>query len=244
VNANSTNPTIDKSDDTVRKMFGEIAPNYDRLNHLLSLNVDHYWRSQVVRRLAPQPGDPILDVCTGTGDLALAFWRQTKGTCPIVGTDFCPEMLDIGRIKQARKGIPSERLRFVEADSQNLPFEDRSFQFVTVAFGLRNIADPQRGLSEMVRVCRPGGSVAILEFSIPRRQPIKAAYQMYFKRVLPLIGRMVNRNRTSAYHYLPNSVEQFPAYEQLADWMQDAGLNQVKFYPLTFGIATLYVGVK
>ncbi len=236
--------TIDKSDDAVRKMFGEIAPNYDRLNHLLSLNVDHYWRRQVVRKLAPQPGDPILDVCTGTGDLALAFQRQTKGQCPIVGADFCPEMLEIGRSKQARLGIPAEQLRFVEADSQNLPFEDHAFQFVTVAFGLRNIADPQRGLSEMVRVCRPGGSVAVLEFSIPRRQPIKAAYQMYFKHVLPVIGRIVNRNRTSAYNYLPNSVEQFPAYEQLADWMCCAGLKQVNFYPFTFGIATLYVGVQ
>lgn len=236
--------TIDKSDDAVRKMFGEIAPNYDRLNHLLSMNVDHYWRRQVVRKLSPKLGDPILDVCTGTGDLALALWRHTKGQCPIVGTDFCPEMLEIGRSKQIRLGVPAEQLRFVEADSQALPFPDNSFQFVTVAFGLRNIADPQRGLSEMVRVCRPSGSVAILEFSIPRRQPIKSAYGMYFKHVLPTIGRVVNRNRTSAYNYLPNSVEQFPAYEQLADWLREAGLNQVKFFPLTFGIATLYVGVK
>ena len=113
-----------------------------------------------------------------------------------------------------------------------------------MAFGLRNVADPQRGLAEMVRVCRPGGSVAVLEFSTPRRQPIKAAYGLYFRHVLPVIGRIVNRNKTSAYKYLPASVEQFPAYEQLAAWLRDAGLNQVQFFPLTFGIATLYVGVK
>ncbi len=236
--------TIDKSDDRVRKMFGEIAPNYDRLNHLLSMNVDRHWRRQVVLRLAPKPGDPILDVCTGTGDLALAFHRFSKGQCPIVGTDFCPQMLEIARTKQANSNISAEQLRFVEADSQALPFPDNSFQFVTVAFGLRNIADPQRGLREMVRVCRPGGSVAVLEFSIPRHQPIKAAYGLYFKHVLPVIGRMVNRNKTSAYNYLPESVGQFPAYEQLADWMREAGLSKVDFRPLTFGIATMYVGVK
>ena len=236
--------TIDKSDDRVRKMFGEIAPNYDRLNHLLSMNVDHYWRRAVVRRLAPKPGDPILDVCTGTGDLALAFYRNTKGQCPIVGTDFCPQMLEIARTKQTNSNISAEQLNFVEADSQALPFPDNSFQFVTVAFGLRNISDPQRGLREMVRVCRTGGSVAVLEFSIPRRQPIKAAFGLYFKHVLPVIGRMVNRNKTSAYNYLPESVGQFPAYEQLADWMRAAGLSKVDFRPLTFGIATMYVGVK
>ncbi len=270
--------TIDKSGDRVRKMFGEIAPNYDRLNHLLSMNVDHYWRRAVVLRLAPKPGEPILDVCTGTGDLALAFYRSTKGQCPIVGTDFCPQMLEIARTKQvnaniqklslspglggecwvrgssdslkdttqteANSNISAKQLRFVEADSQALPFPADSFQFVTVAFGLRNIADPQRGLREMVRVCRPGGSVAVLEFSIPRRQPIKAAFGLYFKHVLPVIGRMVNRNKTSAYNYLPESVGQFPAYEQLADWMREAGLSKVDFRPLTFGIATMYVGVK
>jgi demethylmenaquinone methyltransferase/2-methoxy-6-polyprenyl-1,4-benzoquinol methylase len=236
--------TIDKSGERVRKMFGEIAPNYDRLNHLLSMNVDRLWRRKVVRRLAPSPGDPILDVCCGTGDLALAFWRQTKGRCPIVGTDFCPQMLEIARVKQERAQATPEQIRFVEADSQQLPFDDNSFHFVTVAFGLRNISDPQLGLREMTRVCRPGGSVAILEFSIPRQQPIKAAYLLYFKYVLPVIGRLVNRNQTTAYDYLPASVGEFPAYEGLAAWMRDAGLRDVTFKPLTFGIATLYVGVK
>lgn len=236
--------TIDKSGDRVRKMFGEIAPNYDRLNHLLSMNVDRYWRRQVVRQLAPSPGDPILDVCTGTGDLALGFYRHTQGQCPIVGADFCPQMLEIARTKQSQANASTQQLRFIEADSQELPFPDNSFQFVTVAFGLRNIADPRRGLVEMVRVCRSGGSIAVLEFSIPRRQPIKAAYGLYFKHILPLIGRIANRNQTSAYNYLPESVGQFPAYERLCDWMRDAGMRDVNFRPLTFGIATMYVGTK
>jgi demethylmenaquinone methyltransferase/2-methoxy-6-polyprenyl-1,4-benzoquinol methylase len=235
---------IDKSGERVRKMFGEIAPNYDRLNHLLSLNIDRLWRRQVVRTLAPQSGDPILDLCTGTGDLAFAFWRQTKGRSPIVGADFCPQMLEIARSKQARLGSSPEQLRFVEADSQQLPFGDDSFQSVTVAFGLRNIADPQLGLREMTRVCRRGGTVAILEFSIPRRQPIRGAYLLYFKYALPVIGRLVNGHKTTAYNYLPESVGEFPAYERLAAWMRDAGLRDVTFKPLTFGIATLYVGVK
>src|SRR5262245_20814693 len=164
--------TIDKSGERVQRMFGEIAPHYDRMNHLLSLNVDRFWRRWTVKKLQPQPGEPILDVCTGTGDLALAFHRATGGKSEIVAADFCPQMLAIGRLKQAAAGIGSE-LTFVEADAQKLPFEDDRFAVVSVAFGLRNVADTNRGLAEMTRVCRTGGQVAILEFSTPRMQPLR-----------------------------------------------------------------------
>jgi demethylmenaquinone methyltransferase/2-methoxy-6-polyprenyl-1,4-benzoquinol methylase len=235
---------IDKSPDRVRQMFGAIAPNYDRLNHFLSLNVDRYWRGCVVRKLAPRPGEPILDVCTGTADLAIAFWRKTGGRCPIVGADFCPEMLAVGRKKQRQLEIGENHLRLIEADAQALPLDDDSFQLVTVAFGLRNIADPRQGLREMVRVCRRGGTVAVLEFSLPRHQPIKFLYGWYFRHILPRVGRLASRQQPEAYQYLPESVGQFPSYEQLAQWLRDAGLSDVRFQPLTFGIATLYWGSK
>src|SRR5262245_56184227 len=135
---------IDKSGERVRRMLGEIAPHYDRMNHLLSMNVDRYWRRWTVRKLAPQAGEPILDICTGTGDLAIAFWRATGGKSPIVGSDFCREMLEIGQRKQATAGIGAE-LTFVEADAQELPFEDDRFGIVSVAFGLRNVSDTHRG---------------------------------------------------------------------------------------------------
>src|SRR5205807_1504588 len=138
------------------RMFGEIAPHYDRMNHLLSLNIDKYWRRWTVKKLQPRIGEPILDVCTGTGDLAIAFQRATGGKSEIVAADFCSQMLAIGRRKQQRFGIGPE-LSFFEADAQNLPFESDRFAIVSVAFGLRNVADTERGLAEMTRVCRPGG---------------------------------------------------------------------------------------
>jgi demethylmenaquinone methyltransferase/2-methoxy-6-polyprenyl-1,4-benzoquinol methylase len=235
--------TIDKSGERVQRMFGEIAPSYDRMNHLLSLNIDRYWRSWTVRQLAPQPGEPILDLCTGTGDLAIAFWRATGGKSEIVGADFCPEMLDVGRRKQERAKIGPE-LSFVEADAQNLPFESGRFAIVSVAFGLRNVADTDRGLAEMARVCRPGGQVAVLEFSTPRWQPFRGFYLFYFRHILPRIGQLLARNKSSAYSYLPASVGQFPDGQALADRMTAAGLSDVRFWPLTGGVATLYVGRK
>ena len=230
---------VDKSNEKVKQMFGEIAPKYDRMNHLLSMNVDRYWRWKTARKLAPYTDEPILDICTGTGDLAFALHKKSGGKAPITGTDFCPEMLEIGREKGGRFG---RAVTFIEADAQQLPFEDNHFQVVTVAFGLRNVADTDRGLAEMVRVCRPGGKIAVLEFSVPRYQPIKGMYGWYFKNVLPKIGQMLARNDSSAYNYLPESVGEFPCYEALTERMIAAGCQKARFYSLTGGIATLYVG--
>jgi demethylmenaquinone methyltransferase/2-methoxy-6-polyprenyl-1,4-benzoquinol methylase len=226
-------------------MFGEIAPKYDLLNHLLSLNVDRYWRWRTVRIVQANMDLPILDVCTGTGDLAFAFHRRTRGRVPIVAADFCQEMLDIGEAKKQKlqTGLNGQ-ITFVQADAQHLPFDNDAFQIVAVAFGLRNVADTDRGLREMVRVCAPDGQVAILEFSLPQRQPMKALYGWYFRHVLPRIGQWLARNNSAAYEYLPATVEEFPMGEALADRMRAAGLRDVRLYPLTFGIATLYVGVK
>jgi len=162
-----TSMSVDKSGQRVRGMFAEIATNYDRMNHLLSMHVDRYWRWRTVRLASPHGASPILDLCTGTGDLAFAYWKRTKGRVPIVAADFCEEMLQIGREKSQRAGINGQ-VTFVEADAQELPFEDDYFQIVSVAFGLRNVADTDRGLREMVRVCQPDGRIAVLEFSMPR----------------------------------------------------------------------------
>ena len=234
--------TVDKSGERVQKMFGEIAPNYDRMNHLLSMNVDRLWRRKTVRVLKPNEQEPILDCCTGTGDLAFAFERATQSKVPVTAADFCEEMLEVGREKIPRQN--SSQVTFVQADTQSLPFEDNHYQIVSAAFGLRNVADTDQGIREMVRVCKPGGQVAVLEFSTPRYQPIKGMYTWYFKNILPRIGQALARNNSSAYNYLPDSVGEFPAYEKLTDRMLACGLQSARYIPLTFGIATLYVGVK
>lgn len=227
----------------IRRMFGRIAPWYDFLNHLLSLNVDTHWRRTLARLVPPTPGKPVLDLCTGTGDLAFELDRAAKGRCPVTGSDFVPEMLAIAR-KKAAKRKAADRVTFVEADSTALPFPADQFDLVTVSFGLRNVTDTAKGLSEMVRVASPGGRVAVLEFSRPRGKVLGPLYQGYFRRVLPRVGNLLAKNEDSAYKYLPESVLTFPDGEALAAMMRAAGLQNVWFKPLTFGIATLYVGVK
>ena len=235
--------TLDKSNQRVKRMFGQIAPRYDLMNHVLSLNVDRYWRWRTTKLVPPGGDGPILDVCTGTGDLAFAYHRLTRGAAPITAVDFCPEMLAIGQRKKDLKGIHGA-VQFREADAQNLPFHDNVFQIVCVAFGLRNIADTERGLREMARVARPGGRVAVLEFSRPRWQPFKALYGFYFHSILPRIGQWFARNEDDAYKYLPESVQDFPSGEALAQRMRQAGLINIRLYPMTLGIATLYLGCK
>ncbi len=234
---------IDKSNQRVQRMFGQIAARYDRMNHLLSMNVDHYWRWRTVRKVAPQGTAPILDICAGTGDLAFAYCRKSEAATEIVAVDFTREMLQIGEQKKSRRES-YDRIRFVEADAQHLPFDDDIFQIVSVAFGLRNIADTDRGLQEMIRVCQPGGRVVVLEFSQPRWQPFKGFYGFYMKYILPRIGQILAGNDEQAYNYLPDSVSKFPFGQELADRMEANGLADACYYSLTGGIATLYVASK
>jgi demethylmenaquinone methyltransferase/2-methoxy-6-polyprenyl-1,4-benzoquinol methylase len=238
----STN-LLNKREARIRTMFGAIAPWYDTLNHLLSLNIDRSWRRRTTRLVPPEGDAPILDLCTGTGDLALAYDRAAKGKVQIVGADFCHELLARATAKTQRASA-AERIRFVEADAQQLPFASDQFQITCVAFGLRNVTDMDRGLSEMVRVTRPGGRIAVLEFSKPRHSLIRWPYLFFFRRVLPLVGNLLSRSPDSAYRYLPESVMRFPDYEALAERMTAYGLADVRFYPFTGGIATLYVGRK
>jgi demethylmenaquinone methyltransferase/2-methoxy-6-polyprenyl-1,4-benzoquinol methylase len=236
---------VDKSGERVRQMFGEIAPRYDALNHLLSLNIDRYWRWYATRKVQPPAKLPILDVCTGTGDLALA-WQHKVPIVPVLAADFCHSMLVLGDQKRQRseQGKQGQRVLFLEADTQQLPFADNQFGVVSVAFGLRNVSDTMQGLREMTRVCAPSGQVAILEFSMPQWQPFKAVYGCYFRYILPRVGQLLARNRQSAYNYLPSSVAEFPQDETLAGMMREAGLREVRYHSLTLGVATLYVGTK
>ncbi len=234
---------VDKRETRIRTMFGNIAPSYDFLNHLLSCNIDHYWRWRTTRLAPPVDTAPILDVCTGTGDLALAYDRAARGSVAVVGTDFCLPMLEVARAKTRRRGA-ADRIRFLEADTQQLPFPDDTFQLTTVAFGLRNVTDTDCGIAEMVRVTQQAGRLAILEFSQPTHWLFGRLYRFYFTHVLPLVGQLISRSKDNAYRYLPASVMEFPAGEALANRLRSHGLTDVRWYPMTFGIATLYVGTK
>ncbi len=230
---------VDKSGMRIRQMFGEIAGRYDFMNHFLSAGTDIYWRSRTVRIAAPEGGDPILDVCTGTGDLAFA-WRKAAGNgTDVFATDFTHRMLCLAEEKRGTRNV-----RFLEADTLSLPFHDDQFQIVSVAFGLRNVSSTIGGLEEMTRVCRPGGRVVVLEFSMPDNRIISRLYQWYFRNVLPALGQLLVRNRQAAYEYLPQSVSEFPNGDALTAIMEEAGLERTSWKSLTGGIATLYIGHK
>jgi demethylmenaquinone methyltransferase/2-methoxy-6-polyprenyl-1,4-benzoquinol methylase len=236
---------VDKSEQRVREMFRQVAPRYDQMNHLLSMNIDRYWRWRAVRALRLIDDSPILDVCTGTGDLALAVAARVGPKIRVVGSDFCSAMLRIGQRK--RSTGPEDlrrRVEFLEADSQQLPFPDDRFQAVTVAFGLRNVSDTDRGLREMARVCKPGGQVMVLEFSNPSFPGFRQVYQWYFEHVLPRIGQALARNDKDAYRYLQKSVGQFPDGPRLVARMVGAGLVRVSYRTLTGGVASIYTGFK
>ncbi|MBX6311322.1 MAG: ubiquinone/menaquinone biosynthesis methyltransferase, partial [Isosphaeraceae bacterium] len=204
-------------------MFAAIAGRYDLLNHLLSLNIDRLWRRFTTRAVPPEPGVPVLDCCTGTADLALAYHRAAQGRSPIVGTDFCREMLVIGRDKVRRAGA-RDQITLIEGDTLRLPVPDHTFGVVTVAFGLRNVADTVRGLDEMIRAARPGGRVAILEFSRPRRGLGRLLFAL-IRRVVPRVGQALAPNEFGAYDYLPTSVLQFPDGQAMLDLMAARGLT-------------------
>jgi demethylmenaquinone methyltransferase / 2-methoxy-6-polyprenyl-1,4-benzoquinol methylase len=227
----------------VREMFGRIAPRYDLLNHLLSLDVDKIWRRRVAKIFPAIIRDPqahVLDLCCGTGDLAFAFRKVAPQGARITGSDFVPEMLVRARSKAAISGTNVE---FVEADALALPFTDASFDLVSCAFGFRNLANYERGLREIHRVLKPGGYVAILEFAEPPGKLFGALYRFYFRHVLPRLGGWISGN-ASAYSYLPRSVSKFPSPEQLRDLFQAAGFNDSQFVRWTGGIVTLHTGRK
>jgi len=218
----------------VRGMFAKIAPRYDLLNHLLSANIDKRWRRRVVQRLQPllTKDARVLDVGCGTGDLSIELFENSSAN--VVGIDFCAPMLELAKAK-------APQLQFIEGDALNLPFAEASFDVLTIGFALRNLADVERGLRELLRVLKPNGHVAILEFSHPVRPAFSSLVSFYNWRLLPWIGGLVSGSR-GAYEYLPDSIAKFPNQETLASMMCGAGFANVRFENLSGGIAALHMG--
>lgn len=224
----------------VAKMFDNISGNYDFLNHFLSLGIDITWRKKAIKQLKSIDPKQILDVATGTGDFAIEALKLNPDK--VVGVDISEGMLEVGRTKMKERKLDG-KIELLYGDSENLPFEENKFDAVIVAFGVRNFENLENGLAEMLRVVRPGGKVVVLEFSKPRKFPFKQLYNFYFKFVLPKIGRWVSKD-SSAYTYLPESVQAFPDGEGFVKILNHLGYKNTSCKALTFGISSLYTGTK
>ena len=221
-------------------MFNDISARYDLLNHLLSFGIDRRWRKRLIRRLQQTDPQKVLDVATGTGDLAITAALRTRAS--ITGADISAGMMNKGKRKVDAAGL-SGRIQFIEGAAESLPFSDGTYDAVMVAFGVRNFADLQQGLNEFFRVLKPGGKVLILEFSMPENNLLGALYRFYFRSILPRIGRAVS-GHPEAYSYLPDSVTSFPYGEAFLKHLSDAGFMRCSGKPLSGGIAALYEAVR
>ena len=234
--------SLDKSPRRIAGMFDAIAPRYDLLNAVLSAGLDRYWRRRAIGSLAFTGTETLLDVCTGTGDVAIAAARSARGAAQVLGIDFAGAMLTRARQKIGERGL-SRRVRVVRGDAMHLPVASGTVHGATIAFGIRNVATPQVACGELLRVLRPGGRLAILEFGLPVVPAVRPLYLWYFRNVLPRIGRAVSRH-DAAYSYLPASVGAFPWGEAFADILREQGFNNVRARPLSFGIVYLYTAEK
>ncbi len=223
----------------VRGMFDRIAGVYDLMNSAMTAGLHHQWRERAVDRAQVGPGSDALDVCCGTGDLALELRRRIGPDGRVVGSDFSEPMLELARRKSGDEGLPVE---FGWADALELPYGDESFDAVTIGFGARNLADLDKGLAEMARVLRPGGRLVILEITRPQREPLASFYSLWFDRVVPVIGTFAGDS--DAYSYLPNSVRTFPAPERLASMMDAAGFTEIRWLLLAGGIIAVHSATK
>lgn len=222
----------------VRKMFADIADDYDRVNSILSFGVHHIWRSETVRQSGAERGSHVLDCATGTGDLALEFKEKVGEEGYVLGTDFCREMIELAPEKAADQNLEVD---FEVADAMNLPYEDDRFDITSIAFGIRNVDDPVQALKEMGRVVKPGGKVVVLEFGQPGGL-LKFPYELYSQHIMPALGGWISGNR-EAYTYLPRTSAEFPAGNEFVSLMEQAGcFSQRSFKKLTGGIAYVYVG--
>lgn len=230
-----------KKSKQVEQMFDNIAPAYDKLNHTLSMGIDRNWRKKAIRTLQPFHPRHMMDVATGTGDFAILACQELQPDS-LIGTDISEGMMKVGREKVKQAHL-SDKIKFVREDCTCLSFADHSFDAITVAFGIRNFEQLDKGLSEMCRVLIPGGHLVILELTTPDRFPMKQLFRIYSKCVIPILGKLISKDN-SAYHYLPESIQAFPQGEVMQDVIRKAGFSKVNFKRLTFGICTLYVATK
>lgn len=225
----------------VEQMFDNIAPNYDKLNHRLSWNIDQGWRKKAISQLAPFQPKTMLDIATGTGDFAILSAQMLKPT-KLVGADISEGMMEIGRQKVKAAGL-DKVITFEKEDCLHLSYADNTFDAVTAAFGIRNFSDLDKGLKEMARVLKPGAHLSIVELTSPVSFPMKQLFHIYAHTVLPLYGRLISKDK-SAYSYLTKTIEAFPQGEQMVDILQQAGFSKASFKRLTFGICTMYFATK
>ena len=224
-------------------MFDSIAERYDFLNHLLSAGLDKRWRRQAVDILQLTGRETVLDLCTGTADLALAAANGERRAKKVVGIDFSAAMLQIGKSKIGSAAASAPAITLIRGDAMRIPLRDESIDATTIGFGIRNVEQPAAACREIARVLRPGGTLVILEFSLPRSAALRNFYLWYFRRILPLIGRVISKH-PSAYTYLPESVEAFPSPESFAQQLRDAGFGTVRAVSLTFGVVYMFVARK
>lgn len=225
----------------VRGMFNDIAPTYDRLNHILSLDIDRLWRKRVVRIVRRLGAQRIMDMATGTGDLAIAMAKHIEGST-IYGADFSSEMLAVAKQKIEQLGL-SERISLTECNAEDIPLEDGEVDAATVAFGVRNFEHQHKALTEMKRTIRKGGHLIVLEFSNPRCALVRWVYRLYSHYILPAIGRMVSKHAT-AYTYLPDSIDKFASPEEFTALLKEVGFDHIERKSQSFGIAHIYIAHK
>ncbi|GIO83550.1 demethylmenaquinone methyltransferase [Paenibacillus faecis] len=234
------NPSSKPKEEFVHSVFQSVAPKYDLMNDIISFGRHRAWRKFTMNKMNMAPGDTAIDLCCGTCDWTISMAEASGG--PITGLDFSENMLKIGRRKVEDRGL-DRSIRLVQGNAMDLPFEDDTFHFATIGFGLRNVPDPRQVLAEMTRVVKPGGKVVCLELSKPTWQPFKGLYYFYFRYLMPMLGKLIAK-RYSQYKWLPESLIQFPGRKELAGIYTEVGLSNVEVYPFFGGIAALHIGTK
>ena len=231
--------SLQSKKDQVKHMFNMIASKYDVLNHTLSLGMDYVWRKKAIKKILNNPKE-ILDIATGTADFAISAAKHTRAN--ITGIDISDQMIYVGNKKIQQKKLHN-RIKLSIEDSENLPFQDNSYDAITAGFGVRNFENLEKGLSEIHRVVKKNGYVVILEPSTPKVFPLKQIFSIYFQKILPFIGSLVSKDK-SAYSYLPNSVKSFPDGDDFLKILNKQGFSKTNYYPLSFGIVSLYIAIK